>query len=81
MRIIVRTEKGPNINFALPSGLIFNQMTTLIAPRFLKKHGVSLTRQQCARLIHALNDFRRHNRDWVFVKVDTAEGEHIEIRL
>ena len=81
MKIAIQTDEGRNISLALPTGLVLNPLTSLFLPASLRKSGLDISQEQCARFIRELNDFRREHRDWVLVEVESASGEYVQIRL
>lgn len=81
MQIRVQNPEGPNFWIPLPTGLIFNRLTASVAARATAEMGVRLSPKQMARLFAAVKRFRRRHPDWVLVEVDSADGEHVRVKL
>ena len=81
MRIVVKSNKGPNIWLPIPSGLVLNRFVAGIAPRYLKDHGINITKEQAVAFIVALNRYRRKHPDWVLVEVQSSDGDYVKIKL
>ena len=79
MRIIVDTSSNKNIHICLPTGLILNRLTALIASKAAKKNGASLSFDQAYGFISALKDFKRMHGSWTLVEVESEGGDHVEI--
>lgn len=81
MRIIVDTTNDKNIHITLPTGLILNRLTALIAAKAAQKNGVMVTYEQIYSLLTALKDFKRINGDWTLVEVESADGNYVKITI
>ena len=81
MRITVRSKEGPNIWLPLPSGLILNSFVARLAPKYLKDQGIDVTKEQAVAFVKELNRYRRKHRNWVLVEVESADGDHVKIKL
>ena len=81
MRIIIEEKKGKAIKIVLPTGMLLNRLTASMMPGMLEKKGIVLTKAQAIRIVQAVRSCRRHFPDWKMVEIDSANGEHIEIRL
>lgn len=84
MKIKVK-DADTNIKIIFPTCLVLNRLAALAAPKIfnrkLKQHGMELTSAQAVKLIKTLKRFRRRHKNWKLVEVNSADGEHIEIRL
>ena len=84
MKIKVK-DADKNIKIIFPTCLLLNRLTAFAAPKFLhkklKSHGIEITSAQAVKLIKTLKRFRRRHKNWKLVEVNSADGEHIEIRL
>ena len=81
MKIIVKSNDEPNCWLPIPSGLVLNRFTAGLAPKFLKKHGIDITKEQATRIIDELKRFRRSHPDWVLVEVESSDGDYVKIKL
>jgi len=81
MRVVVKSNKGPNIWLPIPSGLVLNRFVAGIAPRYLKDHGINITKEQAITFVVALNRYRRKHPDWVLVEVQSSDGDYVKIKL
>lgn len=82
MKIHVMERGVQKINLRLPTGLLLNRVTAYLAPHFTKKNdGMPITGAQAYRLIRALKEYKAGHPEWVLVEVDSANGDHVEIRL
>jgi len=81
MKIIIE-ENGGNVHrYVIPTGLLLNRATALIMPGVLDKKGITLTREQCIRLVSAIRACRREHPDWKLVEIQGGDGSYIEISL
>lgn len=81
MKIIVDSSSHKNIRITIPTGLILNRFTALIAAKNAQKNGATLTYEQACGFISALKDFKRMNSGWKLIEVESADGHHVEIIL
>ncbi len=81
MKVIVETPNGRNIRIALPTGVILNRFSALIASKTAQKNGQTLTYEQAYSFMSALKDFKRQHHNWKLVEVESASGNHIEITI
>lgn len=79
MKISVNGD--PNINLAIPSGLVLNSLTASLLPLYLRKYDVHIPAAQARKFIRALNRYRKAHPEWVLVEVLSSQGEAIRIRL
>ena len=84
MKIKVK-DADKNIKIIFPTCLVLNRLAALAAPKFLnkklKRHGIEITSAQSVKFVKTVNRFRRRHKNWKLVEVNSADGEHIEIRL
>lgn len=84
MKIKVK-DADTNIKIIFPTCLLLNRLTAFAAPKIfnkkLKQHGMELTSAQAIKFVKTVNRFRRRHKNWKLVEVNSADGEHIEIRL
>ena len=81
MRIIVKDPNDGNVNLWIPTALVLNGFTALIAPQVLEKYDVHMTREQFMILIKTIRDCKRRFPNWVLAEVAGAEGETVFIKL
>ena len=81
MKIVVKSNAGPNIRVPIPSGLVMNRFTATFVQRKLKEYGVHITAEQAVALIKALNQCRRKYPDWALVEAQSADGTNVTIKL
>ena len=81
MKIVVKQTEGKNIRLMFPSRLILNRATAAFVPLALKDSDLKITRQQAYAMIRVILDCRRRFPDWTLAEVDTADGEHIRVKL
>lgn len=81
MRIIVESASDKNIRITLPTGLIVNRLTALIAAKAARKNGSALSFDQACSFISALKDFKRAHGGWTLVEVESANGDYVEITI
>ena len=80
MKITVRSDEV-NLCIPFPTGLVFNDLTAAIAPKFLEQNGITITAKQARKVIRAMRKFKRRHRDWVLVEVQSADGDYVEVKL
>lgn len=81
MKIFVNSKDGTNSIFSLPSGLLLNSAMAAISTKYLKQYGINISKRQAYTFVKELNRFRRKHRDWVFVEVQSANGDYVKIKL
>ncbi len=81
MQIHVKQSQGKDIFIPLPSALVFNRFTAGYLAKQMKENGFRMDKGQARALIKALNRYRRTHRDWVLVEVESADGDHVLIKL
>ena len=81
MKIVVKSNDGPNLWLPIPSGLVLNRFVAGVAPQYLKEYGLDITKEQAVLFVKALNKYRRRHPQWVLVEVQSAEGEYVKIKL
>ena len=84
MRIKIESQEK-NLNLALPSGLVSRIAFSGVGLRYLKKHGddafKNLTGRDMKNIRKTLRRMRKIHKNWNIVEVDSADGDHIIIRL
>ena len=80
MRITVKSDEV-NLCIPFPTGLVFNDLTAALVPKFMEQNGVMITAKQARKFIRAMRKFKRRHRDWTLVEVQSAEGDYVEIKL
>lgn len=80
MRMYVKNGKK-YIGILLPTGLVLNRFTATVAAHYLQKQGLEVTKEQLRIFIKTLNSYRRAHKDWVLAEVDSADGEHVFVKL
>lgn len=81
MRIRVREKGGTNLFVPLPTGLICNRLTALIAARAASEYGVRVSPARLVRLFTALKRYKKQHPDWVLVEVHSADGDYVSVKL
>ena len=81
MKIVVKSNEGPNIWLPIPSGLVLNQFVAGFAPQYLKEYGLDITKEQAILFVKALNQYRRKHPEWVMVEAQTSTGEYVKVKL
>lgn len=81
MRIVVKSDEGPNLWLPFPSCLVFNRFAAGFASKYLKKYGLDITKKQAVYFVKALNRYRRRHPQWVLVEVTGADGEYVKVKL
>ena len=81
MRIFVEESGGRIHQYVIPAGLLLNRATALMLPQVLENKGLTLTREQCIRLISVIRACRREHPDWKLAEIQSSDGYYIEISL
>ena len=81
MKIVVKSNEGPNIWLPLPSGLVLNRFVAGFAPKYLKEYGIDITKEQAVVFIKALNQYRHKHPEWVLVEAECSSGEYVKVKL
>lgn len=81
MRIVVKSNEGPNLWLPFPSGLVLNRFVAGLAPKYLKQYGLNITKEQAIFFVKELNRYRRKHPEWVLVEVQRFDGEYVKIKL
>ena len=81
MKIIMRDGEGANIKLVIPTAVLINRFTALLAPRLLKTHGISITGKQAVALVKELRESKRRHRGWKLVEIHGDDGEAFEITI
>jgi hypothetical protein len=81
VKIIVKSNGGPNFWLPIPSGLILNRFAAGFAPKYLKEYGLNITKEQAVTFVKELNRYRRKHPEWVLVEVQSSSGEYVKIKL
>ena len=81
MKIVVKSNDGPNIRLPIPSGLILNRFVAGFAPQYLKEYGIDISEEQAVTFINELNRYRRKHPEWVLVEAQSSNGEYVKVKL
>ena len=81
MKIVVKSNEGPNIWLPIPSGLVLNRFVAGFVPKYLKGYGLDITKEQAILFVKALNQYRRKHPEWVLAEVQSADGEYLKVKL
>lgn len=81
MQIRIREKDGTNRWIPLPTGLIFNGLTASIAAKTASGYGVTITARQMNRLFAIVRRYKKAHPDWVLVDVQSADGDHVMVKL
>lgn len=80
--MLVKIRSGQaGFTLPLPTALVLNPLTARGLSALLKQKGVDLTAAQAARLVKALNRYRKTHPEWCLVDAITASGEQILVKL
>lgn len=79
--VIIGSEHHVPIKLMFPTGLVLNRFTACFVPLALKDSEVTVTRTQAVRFIKELKRCKKRFPDWKLVEVQSADGEHVEIKL
>ena len=81
MKIVVKSNEGPNIWLPIPTGLVLNRFVAGFAPKYLKRYGLDITKEQAILFVKALNQYRRKHPEWVLAEVQRLDGEYVKVKL
>ena len=81
MRIVVKSNEGPNLWLPIPSGLVLNRFVAGFAPKYLREYGLNITKEQAIAFIKELNRYRHKHPEWVLVEVESSDGEYVKVEL
>ena len=81
MKIVVKSNEGPNIWLTIPTGLVLNRFVAGFAPKYLKGYGLDITKEQAVVFIKALNHYRHTHPEWVLVEAECSSGEYVKVKL
>lgn len=81
MKIVVKSNEGPNIRILIPSGLALNRFAAEFAPKYLKKCGLDITKERAIAFIKELKRYRREHPEWVLVEAQSSDGEYVKIKI
>ena len=79
MKIIIKEPGKKIISLPIPTRLIFNYAAAVIAPPFMRKHGINVTVRQAFCLINAINRSRHAFPGWKLLEAETKDGQCVEI--
>lgn len=79
MKIIVDEGNGQKINLRVPTGLMANNIVASLAPQFLKKYGVELSKQQAKEFVKEIHRYKKTHPGWKLLEVQSSDGEYVEI--
>lgn len=79
MRIIIKEPGKKSISLPIPTRLVFNYAAAVIAPPFMRKHGINVTVRQAFGLINAINRSRHAHPEWKLLEFKSKDGQHVEI--
>ena len=81
MKIVVKSNEGPNIRLPIPSGLVLNRFVAGFAPQYLKEYGIDISKEQAVVFVKALNQYRHKHPEWVLVEAECSSGEYVKVKL
>ena len=81
MKIVVKSNEGPNICLPLPSGLVLNRFVAGFAPQYLKEYGIDISKEQAVLFVKALNQYRHKHPEWILVEVESSSGEYVKVKI
>ena len=81
MKIVVKSNEGPNIWLPIASRLVLNRFVAGFAPKYLKEYGIDITKEQAVLFVKALNQYRHKHPEWVLVEAECSSGEYVKVKL
>lgn len=81
MKIVVKSNEGPNVWLPIPSGLVLNRFVAGFAVQYLKEYGIDITKEQAVVFVKELNRYRHTHPEWVLAEVQSTDGEYVKIKL
>lgn len=79
MRIDIAENDGDHYLIPIPSCIVLNRFAACFAPMFLAKYGVDITIKQAISFVNELNRYRHAHPEWIFVDVESSDGDKIQI--
>ena len=82
MRVTVKTRVGFQFWVGLPTALLTNRCVIRLLPRFVKDTPLSgVDREDLRKLLRVLALYRRAHPRLELIRVETAAGESVSVRL
>lgn len=90
MKIVIDegNNAGHRLVFYLPVSVVLNNFVASIAPKYLKKCGVDMTKEQAKKTVKELRKcvkhlraYKRKHPEWKLLEVEGSDGEYIEITI
>jgi hypothetical protein len=88
MRLKIHSDDNKNINIALPSWMVFSDLTAAIAARIIRKHqkaegedGWFPSRKDLCRIMKELRKLKKKYKHLDLVDVQSADGDMVKIVL
>ena len=90
MKIVIDegNNTGHRLVFLIPVGMVLNNFVASIAPKYLKKCGVDMTKEQAKKTVKDLRKcvkhlrgYKRKHPEWKLVEITGADGEYVEITI
>ena len=81
MKIVVKSNDGPNIWLPIPSGLVLNRFVAGFAPQYLKEYDIEITKEQAVVFVKALNQYRHKHPEWMLAEVQSSNGEYVKVKI
>ena len=90
MKIVI--DEGSNVGhrlvFFVPVCVVLNRFVASIAPKYLKKCGIELTKEQAKDIVkklrkclRGLRAYKRKHPEWKLVEIEGSDGEYLEITI
>ena len=81
MLVIVKENEKKKLHVRIPTRLLINSLTAIIAPKFLNDGEFKVTAKQLLKFFHVIHKCRRRFKKWDLVEVKSANGDYVRVRL
>lgn len=82
MKIIIKSNEK-KFFIILPTALILNRLTAIIATQVIKNKwpSIDISTKDFIKLIHSIKKYKKKNKHWEVLNISSANGEFILICL
>ena len=70
-----------NLTLRLPTLVLINSITAAVASRHLSKNGLEIPVGILREAFSIVKKYKKSHPDWIFVEVQSANGEYIQIKF
>lgn len=81
MLIIIKENNKKKHRLRIPTRLIFNNFTALIAPKYLNDEDFKVTPKQLRKFFKVIHKCRRSFKKWDLAEVESSDGDYVRVRL